>query len=154
MGDKQQNLMAAKSALCQRFDLIAQSNIYSSPAVDHKDQPPFYNQALEFKIPDTTPDAVMRTLLEIEQAMGRQRIVKKGPRTIDLDIIFWGLVRVENENLVIPHPRWNQRAFVVLPLRELPFFQTLQKSYKISVEFDHQAVIVQSGNTQALAKKH
>lgn len=142
IGNKLENLSLAKQALCERFRFVAQSNIYSSPPVGYEDQPSFYNQVLEFELPAENPENAMAALLEIEKSLGRKRETKWGPRSIDLDIIFWGLKRIDAPGLEVPHPRWDQRAFVVLPLRELPFFQVLKKSYKIPKTFDHQATII------------
>jgi 2-amino-4-hydroxy-6-hydroxymethyldihydropteridine diphosphokinase len=67
--------------------------------------------------------------------MGRVRETFKGPRTIDLDIIFWGL-ETHHTNLVqIPHPRWVERSFVIRPLQELPFFKTIEKCFTIPKSF-------------------
>ena len=142
LGDKRSNLEQAKTLLSEHFEFVAQSNVYSSPPVGYEEQPEFFNQVLEFKIPDATPDEVLLKILEIEERMGRKREFKWGPRVIDLDILFWGDAVIDKTGLQVPHPRWNERAFVVLPLRELPFFQVLSKKYKIPEEFDHNAVIV------------
>ncbi len=55
---------------------------------------------------------------------------------------FLGPEKIETKSVVVPHPRWQERAFVALPLAELPFFQVLEKSFKIPNDFDNQAVIV------------
>lgn len=142
LGDKLTNLAKARELLSGQFKPIAQSSVYCSAPVGFKDQPSFYNQALEFSLPDMAPQETMRILLKIEEELGRKRVVKWGPRIIDLDIIFWGTSKIHEEDLIVPHPRWAERAFVVLPLRELPFFQVLQKSFKIPEKFDHHASIV------------
>lgn len=142
LGDKRSNLKQARILLSEQFEFVAQSNIYSSPPVGYEEQPEFFNQVLEFKIPDITPDEVLLKILEIEERMGRKREFKWGPRIIDLDILFWGDTVIDKIGLQVPHPRWSERAFVVLPLRELPFFRVLSKKYKIPEEFDHNAVIV------------
>lgn len=61
----------------------------------------------------------MRALLQIEQDMGRKRNMRFGPRSIDLDLLLFGDVSMETESLILPHPRMRQRAFVLVPLREL-----------------------------------
>jgi 2-amino-4-hydroxy-6-hydroxymethyldihydropteridine diphosphokinase len=120
-------LNAARLELSKVFYLIAASRIYKSAAVDYENQPDFFNQVLEFKLPDLDPDTTMRQLLDIERSMGRIRDIPRGPRTIDIDIIFWGLEKINSEHLTIPHPRWQERSFVVKPIQELPFFQTVKK---------------------------
>lgn len=138
LGDKLANLKLAKDHLSARYRMRAQSRVYSSPPAGLKDQPGFYNQVLEFELPDSSPQSVMEELLSIEEMMGRKRIKKWGPRLIDLDILFWGTQSARSANLEIPHPRWSERAFVVLPLREVPFFQVLRKSYKIPEHLEEQ----------------
>ncbi len=135
LGIPVENLRNAKKILSQEFSLIAESRIYHSVAVDYTDQPDFYNQVLEFSLPQMTPDQVMKKLLEVETSMGRQRTTWRGPRNIDLDIIFWGNLNLNSDNLIIPHPRWRERSFVVRPLKELPFFQTIEKCFTIPENF-------------------
>lgn len=141
LGDRESSLLAAKNALTQNYNLIAESNIYTSPAVDYLNQPDFLNQVLEFEIPDCkTPDEVMSHILSIEHELGRRRDIPKGPRVIDIDIIFWSTESYLTKLIQIPHPRWSERSFVVLPLHELPFFQTLQKRFIIPNEFNNHAL--------------
>ena len=94
---------------------------------------------MEFKIPAETPDEVMKSLLGIELSMGRQRDIPKGPRIIDLDIIFWGTEKFNTQHVIIPHPAWQERSFVVQPMKELPFFQTIQKCFTIPQSFNVEA---------------
>lgn len=135
IGDPFKNLDDAKKILGQHFKLIASSHIYRSQAVDYENQPDFFNQVLEFELPGLTPDATMILLLEIEKSLGRTRDISRGPRTIDLDIIFWGLEQFHTEHVVIPHPRWQNRSFIVRPLQELPFFKTIEKCFTIPKSF-------------------
>lgn len=135
IGDSLQILKEAREKLSEHFVLIAQSRIYTSPAVEYLDQPDFFNQVLEFEKPDLDPVMVMAKLLIIEQEFGRNRKVPKGPRTLDLDIIFWGLDKISNDSLTVPHPRWLERSFVVKPLQELPFFQRIEKCFTIPRSF-------------------
>lgn len=137
IGDRKSHLDLAKIHLSKKLIFIAESKIYESPAVDYLNQPDFYNQVLEYEIPSDTPDSIMDFLLETELVMGRDRLIPKGPRIIDLDMIFWGDVKIQSEKLVIPHPRLFERSFVVLPLSELPGFKTLQKKYPFNFTFDN-----------------
>lgn len=139
LGDKSRNLELALEALKKEYSLIASSRVYESSAVGVTDQPSFYNQMLEFDLPHTNPNKTMIKLLEIEELLGRVRKEKWGPRVIDIDIIFWGVHKIETKILCVPHPFWNQRSFVVEPLKELPFFQTLEKSFKIPSDFENSA---------------
>ena len=134
-----ENLALAKEKLAQEFKLIAASRIYRSAAVDYENQPDFFNQALEFELPLKNPDQVMQWLLETEKHMGRIRDVLKGPRIIDLDILFWGLETHHTKLVEIPHPRWVERSFVIRPIQELPFFKTIEKCFTIPTTFKVEA---------------
>jgi 2-amino-4-hydroxy-6-hydroxymethyldihydropteridine diphosphokinase len=135
IGNSLSILEAAKSALANEYGLIAASRIYTSRAVEYENQPDFFNQVLELRIPALSPGNVMHRLLQIEKDFGRNRDIPKGPRTLDLDIIFWGKLELEEDALIIPHPRWTERSFVVKPLQELPFFQTIEKCFTIPKTF-------------------
>ncbi|HXH75299.1 MAG TPA: 2-amino-4-hydroxy-6-hydroxymethyldihydropteridine diphosphokinase [Bacteriovoracaceae bacterium] len=135
LGDSVAHLKKALDQLSLEYQLVAASRIYTSAAVDYEAQPNFYNQVLEFQLPKISPESVMQKLLEIETTMGRQRVGWRGPRTIDLDIIFWGITTINSEHLTVPHPRWQERSFVVRPLMELPFFQTIEKCFTIPQTF-------------------
>jgi 2-amino-4-hydroxy-6-hydroxymethyldihydropteridine diphosphokinase len=139
IGESKKILEEAKGELSRRFKLKAASRIYVSKAVDYEAQPDFYNQVMEFELPSASPDEVMKILLETEKTFGRHRDIPKGPRTLDLDIIFWGTTSYNSENVTVPHPRWAERSFVVRPLQELPFFQTIQKCFTIPPSFTVEA---------------
>lgn len=136
IGHSLQILKDARQRLSESFELIAESRVYTSLAVEYENQPDFFNQVLEFKIPDLDPEQVMQMLLDIELEFGRNRNIPKGPRTLDLDIIFWNLEKIDKDALTIPHPRWAERSFVVKPLQELPFFQTIEKCFTIPKSFN------------------
>jgi 2-amino-4-hydroxy-6-hydroxymethyldihydropteridine diphosphokinase len=139
LGERSGNLKEAKDILSSSFSLIAESRIYESPAVDFENQPDFYNQVLEFEIPSLSPHESMQLLLEIEKKMGRNRITPKGPRIIDLDILFWDTLEIKTETLELPHPRLFSRSFVVLPLSELPGFKKLQEKFYFTFSFHNSA---------------
>jgi 2-amino-4-hydroxy-6-hydroxymethyldihydropteridine diphosphokinase len=139
LGDRALNLLEAKIQLQKHFVLIAESRIYESHAVDYLNQPDFYNQVLEFILPSKNPETIMSLLLQIEKDMGRNRLIPKGPRLIDIDILFWGLKKIDSLSLEIPHPRLFERSFVVLPLSELPGFKILKENFIFKFQFDNQA---------------
>ena len=139
IGESVRTLNAAQKRLSEEFELVAASRIYSSKAVEYENQPDFFNQVLEFRIPALTPVEVMQKLLTIEKEFGRNRDIPKGPRTLDLDIIFWSMEQIHDPDLVIPHPRWLERSFVVKPFQELPFFQTVEKCFTIPRNFTVEA---------------
>ncbi|MBC7540563.1 MAG: 2-amino-4-hydroxy-6-hydroxymethyldihydropteridine diphosphokinase [Bacteriovorax sp.] len=139
LGDRMLNLLEAKIQLQKHFHLIAESRIYESPAVDYLNQPDFYNQVLEFILPCENPETIMTLLLQIEKNIGRNRLIPRGPRLIDLDILFWGTEKIDSPSLQIPHPRLFERSFVVLPLSELPGFKILKENFIFKFQFDNQA---------------
>lgn len=139
VGNTLEHLKLAEDTLSKHFEWIASSRVYCSKAVDYENQPDFFNQVLEFKIPDISPDETMQLLLDIEKKMGRSRVVLRGPRTVDLDIVLWGLESHNTQHVTIPHPRWLERSFVICPLMELPFFKTVEKCFTIPSSFKVEA---------------
>lgn len=139
IGDRLLHISRAKEILSSHFIFVAESSIYTSPAVDYLNQPDFLNQVLQFEIPSIDQEKTIDTLLKIEIEMGRVRDINKGPRTIDLDIIFWGVENYNSKNLTIPHPAWSKRSFIVLPLIELPFTKTLKQYFDFPTQFKNTA---------------
>lgn len=139
VGDRQVNLLRAKNRLAREWTLIAESRIYASAAVDYEAQPEFTNQVLQFALPWQAPEDVMQKILSIESEMGRVRDVSRGPRTVDIDIVFWGLGQFQFPSLTVPHPRWHERSFVIRPLMELPFFHAIEKCFTIPTTFKVEA---------------
>lgn len=135
IGDSLSLLKKARDVLDAEYGLIAESKVYVSSAVEYENQPDFFNQVLELRLPALSPQEVMKRLLEIEKEFGRDRAIPKGPRTLDLDIVFWSTQEIKETALIIPHPRWSERSFVVKPLQELPFFQTIEKCFTIPKTF-------------------
>lgn len=141
LGQREKNLQAAKDKLKEHFNFISESRIYQSPAVDYLNQPDFYNQVLEFEAPPhQSAEKIMKTLLEIELELGRIRDIPRGPRIIDLDILFIGIKSHESKDVTLPHPRLFGRSFVVLPLKELPYFSVLEKHFDFPPKFDNIAI--------------
>ena len=119
LGNRQQNLQKALLLLSEQAGrIISISSLYETAAWGNKDQPSFLNQAiaLETHLP---ADVLLVTILSIEQEMGRRRFEKMGPRTIDIDILFYNNLVIESNQLVIPHPQLHKRKFVLLPLNEI-----------------------------------
>ncbi len=134
IGDPLAHLQQAKLILQEHFQLIAQSQVYLSSAIDYKNQPDFHNQVLEFLVPTLDPSQTMTLLLEIEKDLGRKREIPKGPRTIDIDLLLYGDVISQTEHLILPHPRMLQRSFVILPLKELPYYHVIRNKYDFDQE--------------------
>lgn len=98
--------------------ILKASGIYETMAWGYTHQPDFYNQVLQIK---THLDAfeLLHTILEIEKKMGRERLIKMGPRIIDIDILFFNDDIINTKTLQIPHPRIAERKFVLEPLVEI-----------------------------------
>jgi 2-amino-4-hydroxy-6-hydroxymethyldihydropteridine diphosphokinase len=139
LGDRLENLANARMALEKNWKLIAASRIYASAAVDYLGQPDFANQVLQFALPWENPVDVIQKILELELSQGRTRKIHRGPRSIDIDIIFWGLDVIRTPSLITPHERWRDRSFVVRPLSELPFFHAIEKCFTIPKAFTTEA---------------
>jgi 2-amino-4-hydroxy-6-hydroxymethyldihydropteridine diphosphokinase len=82
------------------------------------EQPWFLNEAVEAET-DLEPRPLLQALRGIESAMGSRKTMPKGPRLIDLDILFYGEEKIEIHAVQIPHPRMHQRRFVLVPLEEI-----------------------------------
>ena len=82
------------------------------------DQPSFLNAVMEVET-SLLPMQLLARIREIEREMGRQRIAPKGPRNIDIDILFYGRTVITTQELEVPHPRLAQRRFVLEPLAEI-----------------------------------
>ena len=96
------------------------SRIYETAPVDYAEQPNFLNMVAELdgsRLP--TPEQLLARLLRIEYALGRTREIAQGPRTIDLDLLFYPNEISDTEYLTLPHPRLQARRFVLEPLNEL-----------------------------------
>jgi 2-amino-4-hydroxy-6-hydroxymethyldihydropteridine diphosphokinase len=119
MGNKVANLEAAIEALATRgIHVTKRSAFYETEPVEFLDQDWFVNCVVEAKT-DMTPEGLMQVLLETERSFGRKRAVPKGPRPIDIDILFFGTVVVNQPSLKIPHPRVSERRFVLIPFAEI-----------------------------------
>lgn len=100
------------------FRVLAVSSLYRTEPIGHLDQEWFVNGVI---LGETTlePSDLLAALLTVESRFGRVRTVRWGPRTLDLDVIFYGDRVVDLENLRIPHPRAHERRFVLEPAAEL-----------------------------------
>jgi 2-amino-4-hydroxy-6-hydroxymethyldihydropteridine diphosphokinase len=119
LGDREENLEKAAAFIEERCGkILRRSGLYETAAWGIETQPDFLNQVLELKT-ELSPEELLKSLLAIEQEMGRIRAEKFGPRTIDLDILLYGAQIVQAPMLEIPHPRIAERRFVLEPLAEL-----------------------------------
>jgi len=119
VGDRQAMLARAVQEMNRAgLRVLRQSALYETEPVGGPPQPWFLNAVAEVDT-DFTPRDVLRLLHDIEQAMGRQRSIACGPRTLDLDLLFHGEHIVREGELELPHPRLARRRFVLAPLAEL-----------------------------------
>ena len=118
LGDREANLRAAVESLREFGEVVAVSSFYETEPVDLHNQPWFLNCAVKFET-EKMPRQLISAILNLEQSMGRQRKQKKGPRTIDIDILFFGGSIIDFPSLTVPHPRLHQRRFVLEPLAEI-----------------------------------
>jgi 2-amino-4-hydroxy-6-hydroxymethyldihydropteridine diphosphokinase len=119
LGNKENNLLQAKAFIVKHCGrMITQSSIYETAAWGVENQPHFLNQVIQIET-QLQPQHLMATLLQIEQNLGRIRTTKMGARTIDIDILLIDDLIIEEKNLQVPHPRMQDRKFVLLPLSEI-----------------------------------
>jgi 2-amino-4-hydroxy-6-hydroxymethyldihydropteridine diphosphokinase len=120
VGDVRSNMRAALKLLGENENvrIMLVSSIYRTPPWGKKDQPAFLNICVEIST-CLKPEKLLDLCHVVERVLKRERVVKWGPRTIDIDILFLGEVSCELTNLIIPHPRILARAFVLVPLAEI-----------------------------------
>ena len=113
-------LAAAARRLAQFGTIVGRSSLYRTRPVGYAEQPRFVNAVLALET-SLAPHALLRQLLDIEKEFGRDRsrAIPNGPRTLDLDILLIGDLEMSEAGLELPHPRMEQRAFVLEPLHEI-----------------------------------
>jgi 2-amino-4-hydroxy-6-hydroxymethyldihydropteridine diphosphokinase len=138
IGSRYANLVNARNQIERAFLITEASQIVESEAVDYLNQPKFLNQILVLKnINNLKPLEVLSTCMAIEKLMGRARIIDKGPRVIDIDILFFENTKCNDPNLTLPHPRLFERSFIVKPLSTLNIFNDLTKLYQFEKNFSN-----------------
>ena len=119
IGDREANLREAIRLLSESgIQISKHSSIYETEPVDYLDQPWFLNAVLEAQS-NLPAQQLLITLREIESQMGSKKPFAKGPRLIDLDILLYGQESIDSPELQVPHPRMQQRNFVLAPLAEI-----------------------------------
>jgi len=109
----------------EKIKVVNASSIYETDPVGYTDQDPFLNMVIQVKT-DLGPYKLLDELLLIEGKLGRKREIKWGPRTLDLDILLYNQENIKSEKLIVPHPRMQERAFVMVPLLEIDSYIKLQ----------------------------
>ena len=120
IGDRRENLRAAIAVLDAHPEIrvTSISPLYETKPVGYTDQPDFYNLCLEVKT-TLSPKKLHKFTSSTELELGRQRDLKWGPRTIDIDILLMDQQVMDTAELTLPHPRMAERAFVMLPLADI-----------------------------------
>ena len=114
IGDRLTNLQYAYDA----FTVVQSSSVYETEPVGFQQQPWFLNSVLQIKSA-LLPSDLLKYCLSIESNLGRKREILKGPRTIDIDILFYGSRILEESDLTVPHPEISNRRFVLEPMNEI-----------------------------------
>ena len=122
VGDARAILDRAVAMFCdgREVTLIARSSDYRTPPWGVEDQPPFVNLCL-IVATALSPQALLRRAQQVERALGRDRAHERhwGPRTVDIDLLAYDDLKLDEPDLVLPHPRLLERAFVLVPLAEI-----------------------------------
>lgn len=120
IGDRKQQLLKAIDLIgnIKGIKVTKQSSIYETAPIGYTDQPNFLNLCLEIET-ELSPQQLLKHCLDIEQQLHRLREIRWGPRTLDIDILLYSDNIIETDNLSIPHPRMQERAFVLIPLNDI-----------------------------------
>lgn len=120
LGDRLANLQGAVDRLGgeEGIRVDASSRVWETAPVGGPEQPDYLNAVIRVET-DLAPGELLVAGRRVESALGRERTERWGPRTIDVDLLLYDERAVEEPDLVVPHPRMTERAFVVLPLLEL-----------------------------------
>jgi len=120
LGDRAGNLLLAVRCLIEaNFEVCCLSNIYETEPVNIESESDFLNMVAEIRVRDVRPTQMMARLLRIEYVLGRRTKAQNRPRTIDLDLLFFGKEVIRTEFLTLPHPRIQHRKFVLVPMDEI-----------------------------------
>ena len=120
IGERERNLNCAIEMLnlAYEVEVTAVSSFINTTPIGYKEQPDFLNAAVEM-ITTLSAQKLLFVCQEIEKNLKRERIIRWGPRTIDLDILLYGDLILNEDNFTIPHPRMHEREFVLKPLTEI-----------------------------------
>ena len=118
LGDRLANLKAAVAALPPAVTVLERSAVYETPPWGVTDQPAFFNMAVKGETA-LAPLDLLAHLKRLEKDLGRLPSVRYGPRLIDIDILFYDDLVLDTPGLTLPHPRLQERAFVLVPLADI-----------------------------------
>lgn len=120
IGDRKENIEEAVRRIngLDGTKVLKVSGMYETEPVGYEDQPYFLNICVLVNT-EQSPMDLLDSIHEIENSLKRKRVIRWGPRTIDIDIITYGDLNIDTEDLQIPHPRYRQRAFVLKPMADI-----------------------------------
>ena len=118
LGDRKANLEKALQLLGERLYIEQVSSLYETEPVGHAEQPMFFNAVCRAET-ELGPLQLLSLIQGIEATLGRVPSFTNGPRSIDVDILFYDDLSIKTTDLTIPHPRIEERAFVLIPLLEI-----------------------------------
>lgn len=119
LGDRRANLQRALEKLREKeVTIVGRSTFYQTEPLDLLEQPHFLNLVCEVQT-TLQPERLLELCLQVETELGRRRELPRGPRTIDIDLLFYGNEVLQTSRLTLPHPRLYQRNFVLVPLQEM-----------------------------------
>lgn len=131
LGSPIKTLQNASIEIKKLGTIIGQSHLYQSKAIGPDDQPDYINAVIALETA-LTPLALLAALQNIEQEFGRERLIRWGARTLDLDIILFDNINIDTEKLTIPHRELHNRNFVLLPLMDIAPMLTLPNGDKLA----------------------
>ena len=129
LGIKLNNMAAAMDKIREnsQIKILKISSMYLTEPLEMIQQPYFLNQVIKIET-DIPPQGLLTFILKTEKELGRKRIIPKGPRIIDIDIISYNEEYLQEEDLILPHPKMTERNFVLFPLLEIePEYYLFQK---------------------------
>jgi 2-amino-4-hydroxy-6-hydroxymethyldihydropteridine diphosphokinase len=118
LGDRENTLRECIMRLSDLGKVRKVSSLYETEPMEVREQPWFLNCVVQLET-DLGPHELLAGIQEIEESLGRERLVEKGPRTIDIDILLFGSQVIDDGNLLIPHPAMQYRRFMLAPLAEI-----------------------------------
>ncbi len=118
LGDREGTLHAVLRCLRELGEVTAVSSLYETEPMGFADQPSYLNAVIEI-VTGFSPEGLLVELQAIELAHGRERSFPNAPRTLDLDLLLYGELEIDTPQLIVPHPRMHERAFVLTPLVEI-----------------------------------
>jgi 2-amino-4-hydroxy-6-hydroxymethyldihydropteridine diphosphokinase len=118
LGDRLANLKQAIAALSPQMEVKAKSRVYETPPWGYTDQSMFLNQVIRANT-YLEPEPLLKHLKRLETILGREPSFPNGPRSIDIDILFYDDLILNTSSLAIPHPQVHNRGFVLMPLNDI-----------------------------------